>query len=84
MVARSSVNITAMKIRSSTLLLLAFAISCTGCAIDIKPWQRGNLAKNHMAVEPDALHRIMREQVVTSNESASGGYSVVGGGCGCN
>lgn len=57
---------------------------CFGCIADVKPWQKGNLAKPHMAVEPDALLRAIREQIVTSKESASGGYSVVGGGCGCN
>jgi len=37
-----------------------------------------------MSVEPDALKRIIDEQIVTSKEAASGGFSVVGGGCGCN
>ena len=73
-----------MKIASAILLWLSIAALVSGCAVDLKPWQRGNLAKPHMSVEPDGLQRAIREQVVTSKESASGGYSVVGGGCGCN
>ena len=73
-----------MKIRIAIFLSISLTTLVSGCAIDLKPWQRGNLAKAHMSVEPDGLQRIIREQVVTSKESASGGYSVVGGGCGCN
>lgn len=73
-----------MKLRFAIIVAIALTVLNSGCAIDLKPWQRGTLAKNHMAVEPDGLQRIIREQVVTSKESASGGYSVVGGGCGCN
>ena len=73
-----------MNLRFAVFVAIALALLNSGCAIDLKPWQRGTLAKNHMAVEPDGLQRIIREQVVTSKESASGGYSVVGGGCGCN
>lgn len=64
------------------LFLLVLLLS--GCATDVKPWERGNLARSHMSVEPDPLLRSVREQVVTSKESSSGGFSVVGGGCGCN
>ena len=73
-----------MKSRIAILLSITLVTLVSGCTIDLKPWQRGNLAKTHMAVEPDGLQRTIREQVVTSKESASGGYSVVGGGCGCN
>ena len=64
-----------------TILLTAFL---GGCAVNVKPWERGTLAKAHMAVEPDAQRRTILEQVVTSKEASSGGYGVVGGGCGCN
>ncbi len=73
-----------MRTRIAILLALALAALASGCATNLKPWQRGNLAKAHMAVEPDTMQRVIREQIVTSKESASGGYSVVGGGCGCN
>lgn len=67
-----------------TKLLFLLVLLLSGCATDIKPWERGYLAKPHMSVEPDPLLRGVREQVVTSKESSSGGFSVVGGGCGCN
>jgi hypothetical protein len=68
---------------------IVFAILMTsllngGCAANVKPWERGELAKEYMAVEPDSLRRTINEQVVTSKEASSGGYAVAGGGCGCN
>lgn len=73
-----------MKINYSALAIVLLVLQCYGCATNVKPWQKGDLAQSHMAVEPDALQRTIREQLVTSKESASGGFSVVGGGCGCN
>ena len=64
--------------------LTVFILQCYGCATDVKAWEKGDLAKPHMAIEPDGLQRTIREKMVTSKESSSGGYSVVGGGCGCN
>ncbi len=69
------------------LLILATCVTAVlvgGCATNVKPWERGDLAKDYMAVEPDGLHRTINEQVVTSKEASSGGYAVAGGGCGCN
>ena len=66
------------------LLMAALVLHCYGCATNVEPWQKGLLAKPYMAVEPDPLDRTIREQIVTSKEGASGGYGVVGGGCGCN
>lgn len=73
-----------MTSRYLKVLLTFFILQCYGCATEVKPWQKGDLAKPHMAVEPDVLQRTIREQMVTSKESSSGGYSVAGGGCGCN
>ena len=73
-----------MNTRYAIILAISFVLLSSGCAINLKPWERGVLAKTHMSVEPDALQRTIREQVVTSKESSSGGFSVVGGGCGCN
>lgn len=70
--------------RLVSLIVIAFALQSAGCAVNVKPWERGNLAKEHMAIEPDALERTIFEQVVTSKEASSGGYAIVGGGCGCN
>lgn len=75
-----------MKIKRSFSLtfILALTLQCYGCATDVKPWQKGLLAKPYMAIEPDPLDRVISEQIVTSKETASGGHGVVGGGCGCN
>lgn len=72
--------------RNLRLLILTISLAAFlgGCAANVKPWERGELAKDYMAVEPDSLMRTIREQVVTSKEASSGGYAVAGGGCGCN
>lgn len=69
--------------RISILILALATLQFVGCATAVKPWEKGILAKSHMAIETDPLDRLLREQVVTSKEASSGGYGVVGGGCGC-
>lgn len=64
--------------------LVTLCLQAAGCATDVKPWERGYLAEDHMAVEPDPLLRAVREQIVSSKEGSEGGFGVVGGGCGCN
>ena len=54
-----------------------------GCT-QVAPWERGTLARQEMAVEPDALRAAVMKHTYTSKEAASGGYGVGGGGCGCN
>jgi hypothetical protein len=55
----------------------------TGCA-EVHPWERGNLAKPHMAIQPMQIQGEFREHIHGSRESASGGFvSSGGGGCGC-
>ncbi|MEQ1715027.1 MAG: DUF4266 domain-containing protein [Hyphomicrobium sp.] len=55
----------------------------TGCA-DVDPWQRGTLAKPHMALDPNPRVSKLRRHVAESREAASGGSEATGGGCGCN
>lgn len=69
--------------RFSILILALVALQFVGCATAVQPWEKGILAQSHMAIEPDPLDRLLREQVVTSKEASSGGFGVVGGGCGC-
>lgn len=60
-----------------------FAAITSGCA-DVKPWERGTLAKPHMALQPFPVQAALREHIYGSRESASGGSaSAGGGGCGC-
>jgi Domain of unknown function (DUF4266) len=68
------------------LLLFAltiFSFSIVGC-VEVKPWQKGNLAKKHMAFETDPVESKYIQHMYNSKEAAFGGYGVGGGGCGCN
>jgi hypothetical protein len=59
-------------------LLLALA----GCA-QVKPWERGNLAKPQMAPDPHPLQSALRTHNYASREAVAGGSAAQGGGCGC-
>jgi hypothetical protein len=66
-----------------TLLMLLGGLMLPGCA-PVQPWERGNLAKPHMALQPFPLQAAFREHIYGARESASGGTaSAGGGGCGC-
>jgi hypothetical protein len=66
--------------RFSLLLALALAAGCTSVA----PYQRGYLARPDMAFEDSPGQARALEKTYSAKEAASGGASVVGGGCGCN
>jgi hypothetical protein len=68
-------------VRSLSFLLVVMTL--TACA-EVQPWERGRLAKPHMALEGDALMSAMDEHTYVSKEAASGGVGPAGGGCGCN
>ena len=65
------------------IFLIAFCLMATACA-DVKPWQKGHLAKKQMAFDPDPAETKYIQHMYTSKEAASGGYGIGGGGCGCN
>ena len=72
-------------IRYVLRLSVGMLIGCQflGCA-EVKPWERGNLAKPHMSLQPFPVQAAFREHIYGSRESASGGSaSAGGGGCGC-
>jgi len=54
-----------------------------GCA-DVKPWERGTLARPEMALEAHPGLRAQRDHVYASREASTAGASAAGGGCGCN
>ena len=66
--------------------LLASCLGLSGCVqpVAVAPWQKGILAKPEMGFEGEPLERTFQEHIYTSRESAVGGSSVGGGGCGCN
>ena len=63
--------------------VLLWAMLAGACAT-VQPWQRGDLARAEMALEPDPVLSAYRRHVEFSKEAASGGASLGGGGCGCN
>ena len=65
------------------LLLLSGAGGCSNIG-QVKPWEKGILAKPEMTFESDRLDGNFTEHIYSSKEGASGGSGVGGGGCGCN
>ncbi|MDD4915398.1 MAG: DUF4266 domain-containing protein [Methylococcales bacterium] len=62
---------------------LGLALLC-GCSV-VQPWERGNLAKNIMAVEMSPVQASLRQHNYASREAAgAASSSASGGGCGCN
>jgi Domain of unknown function (DUF4266) len=52
--------------------LLALSICLVGCA-NVQPWERGNLAKPQMALDPYPLQSALRVHNYGSREAAAGG-----------
>ena len=66
------------------LLLAALALSLLSGCVQVKPWQRGELARRSMGWEVDPLQAGLADHVYFSKEAASGRAGLGGGGCGCN
>jgi hypothetical protein len=66
------------------LAALALAGAALGACAPVQPWERGNLAKPHMALDPDPTLSAMRAHAYSAREAASGGGAAQGGGCGCS
>ena len=73
-----------MKIVRLKWLLLAPVLLCLQACQPVEPWERGDLAKPQMALEPNPMHSALRAHTFASREAGSGESSAVGGGCGCN
>ena len=57
----------------------------SGCALQPpQAWEKANLARKEMTMDSDPLDQAFTQHIYFSKESASGGYGVGGGGCGCN
>ncbi len=59
-----------------------FLLTLSACA-PVQPWERGNLAKPQMALDPYPLQSALRAHNYGSREAAAGGNAAQGGGCGC-
>lgn len=67
------------------LIILGVCLGVQACTVqEVKPWQRGYLARPEMGWDPDTLNAAQRSQNYFSKEASSGGASAGGGGCGCN
>ncbi len=75
-----------MKYSAKFALAALFVVTLLGgCAMQPpQAWEKGNLARKEMTMENDPLDQAFTQHVYFSKESASGGYGVGGGGCGCN
>jgi hypothetical protein len=64
--------------------IAVFLLFLLGGCTAVAPWQKGDLARPHMAFDPDPLETRFKQHSYSSKEAASGGYGVGGGNCGCN
>jgi hypothetical protein len=63
---------------------LGLALLSGGCTA-VQPWERGNLARNIMAVEISPAQASLRQHNYASREAAGAASALTsGGGCGCN
>ncbi len=65
------------------LVMAMLASGLLGCA-RLKPWERGVLAREDMAWDPDPLRSRMRGHIFFSKEGSMPATGGGGGGCGCN
>jgi hypothetical protein len=75
-----------MKHVGKLMLATLVVAQLSGCATleRVKPWERGTLAKEEMALNSAGLDNALDDHIYFSKEGSSGGRSFAGGGCGCN
>jgi len=75
-----------MKQLVKLMLATLVVAQLSGCATleRVKPWERGTLAKEEMALNSAGLDNALDDHIYFSKEGSSGGRSFAGGGCGCN
>lgn len=72
-----------MAYRRWAALLLACAAVLSSCT-QVRPWERGYLARPEMSWRADSLEGALNDHIYFSKEASSGGTGAAGGGCGCN
>ncbi len=71
--------------RTDLKLLIILVALLSGCAnLGVKPWERGQFAREDMQLEADEMDMAIEDHIYFSKEGASGGRTLAGGGCGCN
>ncbi|MFT3696199.1 MAG: DUF4266 domain-containing protein [Kofleriaceae bacterium] len=64
------------------MIRIALVIAIAGCGV--KPYQREQLAKPKMELDPAPETTLVEQHVYEYREGSTGGYGGGGGGCGCN
>lgn len=65
--------------------LLFFIFVLTACSSNVKSWEKGVLAEEHMQLGGGSASMTkVNEHTFTSKEASFGGGGIGGGGCGCN
>ncbi len=60
-------------------------VTLAGCSVPkVQAWDKQDLAKPDMALDADRLDGRYTEHIYFSREGIGGGWSIGGGGCGCN
>jgi len=75
-------SIMSLRMLPRLLALGVLLLSAVGCT-HVEPWERGVLAKPHMALQPPALLHGFRKHTYGSREAIAGTDASSGGGCGC-
>ncbi|MCG9746416.1 DUF4266 domain-containing protein [Shewanella sp. Isolate8] len=71
--------------RTDLTLLIILVGLLSGCAnLGVKPWERGQFAREDMQLEADEMDMAIEDHIYFSKEGTSGGRTLAGGGCGCN
>jgi len=65
------------------LLTLFIVVMLTACT-QVKPWEKGTLARKEMAFVVDPTEARLADHVYFAKEASASGSAVSGGGCGCN
>ena len=66
------------------LLITTVGITTLSSCEQVRPWERGLLARPEMAWDSDPLEALLQDHIFFSKEASSGGDTAAGGGCGCN
>jgi hypothetical protein len=80
--SRIEINCSKRTLRLGAAVWVSLGVALGGCT-EVRPWERGILAKEHMALEPYPVQSMYREHIYGAREASTGGGSAKGGGCGC-
>lgn len=87
LINRSTFSVTIRSLFVSVGLLVLAGCSTTSQILqldEVKPWERGTLAREDMQLVTDVMDQSIDDHIYFSKEGSKGGSSIQGGGCGCN